>query len=102
MRTDDPMEWDMKPLAAAFILLGLTASLTAESRPRDGSQPADPPRFCVGWQVQWSDGSIGRIVEHAQWRPSDLAGEWYYPVQFGGPDSPCWSLPEQGLELAEQ
>ena len=55
----------MKSLAAALILLGLTASLAAESRPRDGGQPVDPPRFGVGWRVQWSDGSIGRVVDRA-------------------------------------
>jgi hypothetical protein len=97
-----PKERDMKALAAALLVVCLAASVLAESHPRDGSQPDDPPRFCVGWRVQWSDGSIGRVVDHAHWRPSEQAGQWYYPVQFGGPDSLCWELPEQGLELIEE
>src|SRR5262245_61197527 len=61
---------DMKAFYAVLILLALASRLAAESHPFDGSQPADPPRFSVGWKVQWSDGSVGWIVDRAQWQPT--------------------------------
>lgn len=88
----------MQPCLAAILSLLLTASVCAESVP---PHPADPPRFGAEWRVRWSDGSIGRIVGQARWEPSNTSGQWFYTVQFGGPDSLYWSLPEQGLELAE-
>jgi hypothetical protein len=92
----------MKQFSAALLLSLCAACARGESYPGDGSQPSDPPRFSVGWQVRWSDGSVGRIVDRAQWQPSDGGGQWYYPVQFGGPDSLCWSLPEPGLKWMEE
>jgi hypothetical protein len=88
----------MKPILAALVCLSLTASIHADSFPRDNTQPADPPRFGVGWRVRWSDGSLGEIVGPARWD----ASQWFYTVQFGGPESLYWSLPEQGLELADE
>ena len=91
----------MKPFLAALLCLSLTASVCAESFPRDNREPADPPRFGAGWRVRWSDGSLGQVVGPARWEPSSTSGQWFYTVQFGGPESLSWSLPEQGLELAE-
>jgi hypothetical protein len=84
------------------LLLASTVFVQAESHPHDGSQPSEPPQFSVGLRVRWSDGSEGQIVGRAEWRPQGAQGQWHYPVQFGGPDSLCWSLPEQGLQFIEE
>ena len=92
----------MRRIFAIVLLLSSASPLAAESHPRDGSQPSDPPRFSVGLLVRWSDGSEGSIVGRPQWQPSDSSGDWYYPVRFGGPDSLCWLLPEAGLQWREE
>ena len=91
----------MRNLFCVLALLVLTQGAAAESRPQDSSHPMQPPRFYVGLQVQWSDGSQGHIVGAAVWEGANGSGQWHYPVQFGGPDSLCWSLPEQGLTFVE-
>jgi hypothetical protein len=85
----------MKFLRAWLAVLLLASSLQAEIRP---FRPVNLPRFMVGANVRWADGSRGQIVGRAQWHGEEPDGQWYYPVQFGA-DGLCWALPESGLEL---
>ena len=91
----------MKAACLMIVCFTCFSLVHAESRPLDSSQPSQP-RFGVGFRVEWSDGSLGRIVGTPQWEQSDTSGQWVYPVQFGGPDSLLWSLPEPGLRFIDE
>ena len=87
---------------AVWLLLVPLSVVSAESFPIDKSQPTETPQFSVGADVEWRDGSCGQVVAPAQWQTADDAGQWYYVVQFGGPDSLQWLLPEEGLTLTQR
>jgi hypothetical protein len=65
----------------------------AETQPQ---RAPEPPRYAIGLQVEWSDGSRGVIAGPAQWGGADES-EWVYPVQFPEQDF-YWLLPERGLK----
>jgi hypothetical protein len=92
----------LKTIRLVLIWLACRHLAWAESRPEDSSLPSQPPRFAVGLRVKWSDGSLGHVIGSAAWEQAGVSGTWVYPVQFGGPDSLVWSLPEPGLEFVDE
>jgi hypothetical protein len=86
-------------LRSLSVLVFVAATLVAGRFVIAETQPPrtpEPPRYSIGLQVEWSDGSRGVIAGPAQWGGAE-GTEWIYPVQFPGQDF-YWLLPERGLK----